>query len=103
MNGDEVDFVCDDTLIGQGAGGTDAIIINIPEIKKPQGGEVDTNEFAKLMPGLDACNLMLVDMAAPREIRAPLPGGAIDVVSELRTTSGWPIRPEALLILSATY
>ena len=105
MNGDEVDFVCDDTLIGQGAGGTDAVIMTIPEIKKPQGAGSgpDTNEFAKLMPGLDACNIMLQDMAAPREIRSPLPGGAIDVLSELRITSGWPLRPEALTIISMQY
>lgn len=105
MNGDEVDFVCDDTLIAQGAGGTDAIIMIIPEIKKPMGSESspNTGEFQKLMPGLDACAIMLQDMAAPREIRSPLPGGAIDVLSELRTTSGWPLRPEALTIISAGY
>ncbi len=104
-NGDEVDFYCDDTLINQGAGGnTDAIIICIPEINKPKTlVEPNTNEFYKLIPGLDACNIMLQDMAAPMEIRSPLAGGAIDVLAELRTTSGWPIRPEAVTILNAAF
>lgn len=103
MAGDEVDFVYDDTLIGKGAGGRDAIIITIPEVKKPEASGINTNEFAKLMPGLDAVNLMLCDMAAPREIPTPLPGGAIDIVSELRITSGWNLRPEAISIVSMTY
>lgn len=103
MAGDEVVFVYDDTLIGKGSGGRDAIIITIPEVKKPETGGINTNEGAKLMPGLDVVNLMLCDMAAPREIPTPLPGGAIDIVSELRITSGWNLRPEAISIISMTY
>jgi hypothetical protein len=102
-NDDEIDWVYDDTLIGQGAGGSDAVIITLPEVKKPNGGKVNTNEFAKLAPGLEACNLMLWDMAAPREISTPLAGGAIDVLSELRMTSGWNVRPEAIVIVSMIY
>ncbi len=101
--GDQVEWVYDDTLIGKGSGGNDLVILTIPEIKKPVGGQINTNEFAGLAPGLSACNLMLCDMAAPREIRTPLPGGAIDIVSELRTTSGWSIRPEATTLLSIKY
>lgn len=103
MNEDEIEWVYDDTLIGKGAGGTDAVIITMPEVKKPQGGKINTNEFAKLQPGLEACNLQLCDMIAPREIPTPLPGGAIDVLSELRITSGWGIRPEATTIISMQY
>jgi hypothetical protein len=102
-NDDEIDWVYDDTLIGAGAGGADAVIITLPEVKKPNGGRISTNEFAKLAPGLEACNLMLWDMAAPREISTPLAGGAIDVLSELRITSGWNVRPEALSIISMIY
>lgn len=102
-NDDEITWGADDTLIGKGAGGTDMIIITIPEIKKPEVGMINTNEFAKLSPGLSACNLQLMDMAAPREIPTPLPGGAIDVLSELRSTSGWAVRPEALTLVSAAY
>jgi hypothetical protein len=102
-NGDILEWTYDDTLIGKGAGGNDMIIITVPEIKKPAGGNVNTNEFARLAPGLAACNIMLCDMAAPREIRAPLPGGAIDIVSEMRTTSGWSVRPEAITLLNIQY
>ena len=103
MNEDEIVWVYDDTLIGKGAGGSDAVIINMPEVAKPQGSKVNTNEFAKLAPGIEACALMYCDMAAPREIPTPLPGGAIDVLSEWRITSGWGIRPEAITIASMPY
>ena len=103
MNGDEITWVYDDTLIGKGLGGTDAILIVMPEVEKPDGGKINTNEFAALAPGLDACLLQLCDMAAPREIPTPLPGGVIDIVSELRSTSGWGVRPEAVTILSAAH
>lgn len=103
MNQDEVEFTYDDTLIGKGAGGADAIVMTLPEVKKPVGNSMSTNEWAKIAPGLDACNIQLCDMAAPREIPTPLPGGAIDVVSEMRSTSGWGLRPQALTIISMPY
>jgi hypothetical protein len=102
-NGDVIDWCYDDTLIGQGAGGTDAIIVIMPEVEKPQGYQFNTNEFAKLGPGLEGCSLQLCDKAAPTEIPTPLPGGAIDILSEMRITSGWAVRPEAETILSAQY
>lgn len=102
--GDKVIWVADDTLINKGAGGTtDAIIMTAPEVKKPRGGKINTNEFALLTPGMEGTNVQLCDMAAPREIPTPLPGGAIDVLSELRITSGWSLRPEALTIISAPF
>lgn len=103
MNGDEIVWAYDDTLIGKGAGGTDAVLIVMPEVEKPQGSAINTNEFAKLAPGFEACTLQLCDMAAPREIPTPLPGGAIDIVSEWRITSGWAVRPEALTVVSMSY
>lgn len=103
MNEDEICWCYDDTLIGKGAGGTDAILIVMPEIKTLEDAPVNTNEFAKLAPGLSATTLQLLDMAAPREIPTPIAGGAIDILSELRTTSGWGVRPEAITILSAQY
>jgi hypothetical protein len=102
-NGDEIVWVTDDTLIGKGAGGTDVIIITIPEVSKPIANKINTNEFSKITPGLAACNLQYMDMAAPRELPCPLPGGAIDITSELRATSGWGVRPEATSIISAAY
>lgn len=103
QNGDEVIWAYDDTLIGKGAGGTDALIITMPSVAKPQGGRMNTNEFARLAPGLEACNLQLCDMVAPREIPSPMPGGAIDVLSEMRITSGWGVRGEATTIVSIQY
>ena len=102
-NGDEVIWAYDDTLIGKGANGTDAILFVMPEVEKPEGDEVNTNEFAKVSPGLTACTLMYSDMAAPREIISPLPGGATDVLMHWRNTSGWGVRPEAITVLSAQY
>jgi hypothetical protein len=103
MNGDEIMWVYDDTLIGKGTAGTDAVIITMPEVAKPNGGKLNTNKFAELSPGLSATTLQLTDMAAPKEITAPLAGGAIDVLSELRATSGWAIRPEVVTIVSMQY
>lgn len=100
MNDDEILWVYDDTLEGKGAGGTDAVLIVMPEVEKPDGEAINTNEFARLAPGLDACTRMYCDMAAPREIPTPLPGGAIDVLSEWRLTPGWGIRPESITIIS---
>ncbi|HBY8505949.1 DUF2184 domain-containing protein [Klebsiella pneumoniae] len=100
----QVDWVYDDTLIGAGAGGTDAVVITIPEVEVPMvNPTVNTNEFAKLSPSLAANALMFTDMAAPMEIPTPIPGGAIDVLSEMRSTAGWAVRPEAITILSMAY
>ena len=101
--GNTLEWSYDDTLIGKGAGGNDAVIITMPELKKPEGERVNTNEFANLTPSYEGCNVQLCDMAAPREIPTPLAGGAIDVLSELRVTSGWGVRPEATTIVSMQY
>ena len=99
----QVDWVYDDTLIGAGAGGTDAVVITIPEVEVPMvNATVNTNEFAKLSPSLAANALMFTDMAAPMEIRHQS-RGAIDVLSEMRSTAGWAVRPEAITILSMAY
>ena len=103
MNDDEIIWAYDDTLIGKGAGGNDAVIIVMPEVEQPKGARINTNEFAKLTPSLEACTLQLCDMAAPREIPVPLAGGAIDVLAEMRITSGWGVRPEAITIVTMLY
>jgi hypothetical protein len=104
QNGDTVIWVYDDTLIGKGQGGTDAVIVCMPEVKKPmQDNPWNTNRFATLSPGLEATVMMLCDMPAPREITVPLPKGAVDTTFEQRITSGWPIRPEAITIISLQY
>ena len=104
LNGDEITWCYDDTLINQGAGGTtDAVLLVMPEVEKPKGGPINTNEFAEVEPGIRACTLMYTDMAAPMEIPTPIPGGAIDVLSEMRASPGWGVRPEAITIISMQY
>jgi|SRR5580765_336061 len=102
MNGDTITFTVDDTLIGKGAGATDLIIIAMPEVKKPMA-TLSTNEFAKLTPGMSANIAMLMNAAAPVEFPTPVPGGATHVLSELRATAGWVLRPEALTLISAGF
>ena len=75
----------------------------MPEVEKPSDGSINTNEFAKLTPGNNACITMYADQAAPKEITSPLAGGATDVLSEWRITSGWAIRSEAITIMSMQY
>jgi hypothetical protein len=105
MNEDNIIWVYDDTLIGKGTGGgnNDLVLLVMPEVKKSAGGKINTNEIAKLAPGIEACTLMYCDMAAPREIPTPLAGGAIDVLSEWRITSGWGVRPEAITAMTMQY
>ncbi len=103
-NGDTLIWAYDDTLIGQGANGTDAVIIVMPEVTKPAGDKpVNTNVFASLSPGNAVCTTQYCDMAAPREIVSPLAGGATDFLQEWRITSGWAPRSQALTIVSMPY
>lgn len=102
-NGDQILWCYDDTLIGQGNGGTDAVLVVMPEVERPDGDKLNTNIFATLAPGNPTCTTMYADMAAPREIISPLAGGATDMLSEWRITSGWAVRPEAVTIISMQY
>jgi hypothetical protein len=100
--GDDVSFAVDDTLIGAGVGGSDAIILIAPELKVMNvNNTVNTNLFASLTPNQTATSLMLTDVSAPTEIPTPIPDGGITTLMTMRSTSGWAIRPEALTILSA--
>lgn len=103
-NGDSVVWTYDDTLIGAGANGNDAVIIIMPEVAKPAGEQpVNTNVFAGITPGSRVCATQYADMAAPREIISPLAGGATDFLQEMRITSGWVPRPQALTVVSMQY
>jgi Uncharacterized protein conserved in bacteria (DUF2184) len=103
-NADELIWAYDDTLIGAGAGGTDAVILVMPEVDKPAGDPpVNTNVFASLSPGNKVCTTQYCDMAAPREIVSPLAHGATDFLQEWRISSGWAVRPQALTIISMLY
>lgn len=105
-NGDSVIWTYDDTLIGAGQGGNDAIVFVMPELVKPGppgGSSVNTNEFAGLLPGANVNVTQYCDMAAPREIISPLAGGATDFLTEWRNSSGWAVRGEAVTVLSGAY
>lgn len=104
VGGDKIEFVADDTLIGQGASGTDLIIMNFPELKiNRQNPMVDTNQFPGLAPNQLATSVMLTDVAAPTEIPTPIADGGTTVLYTQRATPGWGIRPEAFTLLSASY
>jgi hypothetical protein len=75
----------------------------MPEVDVPSVAGVNTNEFATLTPNNPTNVTQYADMAAPREIMVPLPGGATDVVSEWRITSGWVPRPQAVTVISMPY
>lgn len=100
--GYEIEYAYDDTLIGKGAGGTDAVIINIPEIRIPEMPGINTNVFDTLQPNMKATTLQYNDMAAPMEITTPIVDG-VNVTSEIRFTSGWCFRPQCLTIVSIPY
>ncbi len=102
-HGDYLEFGYDDTLIGQGAGGTDAVIFSMPEIERPDGPGWNTNAFAQVMPGFKPCVIQYADRMAPLEIPTPIVNGGIHVLSEVRSTSGWVTRPEAVTVLSGAY
>jgi hypothetical protein len=102
-NGDSLVWAYDDTLIGKGAGGTDAVIIAMPEVQKPAGETINTNIFASVTPAQRTCITQYGDMAAPREIISPLAGGATDFLQEMRITSGWVPRSQALTVVSMQY
>ena len=103
-SGDSLEWAYDDTLIGKGSGGSDAVLLAIPEVKVPYvGSEPNTNVFATLTPGLSATTLQLTDLAAPKEITSPLPDGALSTISEMRATPGWAVRSQGITIISMQY
>ena len=102
-NGDEIEWHFDDTLIGKGAGGADAIVLTIPEVEQPDIPGINTNVAGDIAPGMKAVNLMYADMAAPMKIPTPIPDGGITEVQELRVSSGWCVRPQGITIISMQY
>lgn len=102
-NGDKINWCYDDTLIGAGANGTDAVIIDMPQVSKPKGDRIDTNIFATVTPGSDVCVTAYCSTAAPVEIISPLPGGATDSMSEWRLSPGWCPRGQAVTVVSMAF
>lgn len=103
-NGDTLEWAYDDTLIGAGFGGADAVLVGMPEVTMPRRmGPVNTNIFAGITPNNPLCLTQYSDKAAPTEIISPLAHGATDMVMEWRLTSGYAPRGEALTIISMPY
>ena len=101
--GDTIEWVYDDTLIGKGAGSTDMVVIAFPEIKVPNMPGLNTNEFGKLEPSTKAAIVQYLDVAAPIKVMTPIPDGGVTQVLELRATSGWVWRPQAITLISMQY
>jgi hypothetical protein len=105
-NLDALEWVYDDTLQGKGSGSSsnnDLVIVCMPEVEQPTRASFNTNEFAGLQPNMRANTIMLCDMAAPREIISPIAKGGTDVLTQIRTTSGWGVRPEAITLVTMPY
>lgn len=102
-NKDILEWTYDDTLQGKGSGGTDLVIITMPEIEQQSTGGINTNEFANLQPNNNTCMTMYCDMAAPMEITSPGSLGSTQVMSQWRVSSGWSIRPEAQVNISMAF
>jgi len=103
-NKDKLNWVYDDTLIGQGSGSTDLVLLSMPKVDNPKKmGSVDTNVFSNITPNNATCVTQYADMAAPREILSPGPRGMTDVLHEWRISSGWVPRTQALTQISMAY
>lgn len=101
--GDEIEIAFDDTLIGQGTGGTDLLILIMPEIEPHLNQPMNTNMFSQLAQNFTDNSLMYTDMAAPMEIPCPLPNGALDILTEMRASPGWVVRPQTVQLISMPY
>lgn len=97
--GYQLEFAYDDTLVGKGSGGADAVLLVVPEAIVPSMDGVNTNVFNTLSPMLKAMTMQYADVAAPVEITTPIVEG-LDVTSQMRISSGWCPRGQAVTVLS---
>jgi hypothetical protein len=105
--GIEIEWAYDDTLAGVGgnyggASGSDAVLMVVPEAIVPSMDGIDTNVFNALAPNQKAMTLQYADVAAPVEITTPIPEG-LDVVSQMRISSGWAPRGQAVTTITIPY
>lgn len=97
-----IDWAFDDTLIGQGGGGSDAILVCFPELNVPTMPGINTNKFAEIASNIQGNILQYSDVAAPVEIITPISEG-LDMVSTMRASAGWCVRPQAITIASVPH
>lgn len=100
--GYELEYAYDDTLIGKGAAGADAVLLVVPEAVVPSMDGINTNVFNTLAPNMRAMTLQYADVAAPIEITTPIVEG-LDVTSQMRISSGWCPRGQAITVISIPY
>lgn len=105
--GYSVEWALDDTLENQGssvAGGDagDVALLVCPEIEVPSMGKINTNAFGGVTPNMAANTLQYCDVPAPVEVTTPIPQG-LDIVSTMRISSGWGLRPQGVYILTLPY
>lgn len=104
-NGNTIVWQYDDTLEGKGENGSDLIIFTMRQFANdPANNLIDTNIFANnLTNQIRDCNIMYDDVAAPTIFITPLAGTAIHMQSEIKSTPGWAIRPEATTKVSVYF
>lgn len=103
QNGDKLIWAYDDTLIGAGAGGTDLVILIMPELARVDARDPNTNTFAGLTPNNAVNFTQYAATAAPIEIMSPIAAGKTDFVMEWRLSSGWNIRGQATTLISMPF
>jgi len=100
-NGKDIEFGVDNTLIGKGDGGTDGIILCIPELVDQSDNAFNTNVFASLQPNISANIVQMCDTPEPVFKTVPLSLDNNEIMSEQKIIPAWGIRPEAITFISA--
>lgn len=100
-NGKTLEFYVDNTLIGKGDGGTDGIILAIPELVDQSDNAFNTNVFASLQPNITANIVQMCDTPEPVFYTVPLSMQNNEIMSEQKIIPAWGLRPEAITFISA--
>jgi hypothetical protein len=100
-NGKDIEFYVDNTLEGKGDGGTDGIILAIPELVDQSDSAFNTNVFASLQPNITANIVQMCDTPEPVFKTVPLSLDNNEIMSEQKIIPAWGLRPEAITFISA--
>lgn len=100
-----INFYVDDTLIGKGAGGSDAVVMCYPGFPDTPDDIYNTDALAALPNSIQEMVAMYTAHSQPMEIESPAVDGSQGVYTTYHTkvTPGWALRPEAVTILSLPY
>lgn len=101
-NGKTIELYPDNSLEGKGDGGTDAIVLCIPELVDQSAMPFNTNVFADLTPNITANVVQMCDTPEPVFYYTPLSLNTTEILSEQKIIPGWVTRPEAVTFISAT-